>query len=453
MHVIVFDPVQRPSEDGVDGHLLYGDSKVFAALMQGVIDFVGFCRNGVPENDGDHYIVTTELHVVVMRRVETRVVLAVSFKRGEVGNRRGKNLFEKFYSQYVLLHGGFEMQQQQGFPLRDTLDDFVAAFTAAETTSQDLFAGIKYAPVERHAFLAVHALGMEIVSEYVSVKNFLILFNGLLVSTGLDPVVAAPLYHYLAVEGNGNVSNKKLTRPPYGRISTPAVLPGGGSSSFGRCIRLTGTKGFLFGTDDEGNSFCPLVYLAQEAYYLCAYLLDGLMFVFLLDSTNKPDNTLFTKLAHQLSSNLDIPRDVVPLLESDMKHAQADDNDPSVVPFEFTYRNPLNESVIGGDPKKMSHAKSKWAMIPFGGASKRLSAPDPVRESLKDRMHALMGSDDEVVEVSVKTGSNEGWMHASRGVTGREILIDMHKDPKVPLWKALEEIDTFTSSRFSTVFL
>lgn len=454
--VSVFDPVERPTEDGNDHHLLYGDSKSFAALMQGVVDFTTFCGNGATSSEEDqHYVVTTKLHVIMMRRVEPRAVLVMVF-----GKEGRQSVFEKFYALYVLLHGSFEMQQQQGFPLRDTLDDFVPAFIACEVNTGET-PGIKYAPVERHAFLAVHALGMELVSEYSPVKHFLVLWDGMLLATSVDPVQTAPLYQYLVVEGSGKVSNKKLTQPPYGRISTPAVLPGGGSSSFGRCIRQSGSKGYLFGTDDSGNFFCPLVYLREDnklvSYYMCAYLMDGLMFVLLLDSTAKPENSLFTKLAHQLSSNLDIPRDLVPLIESDLKH-DADDLDPSSVPFGFSYRNPLNASVMSvgmHEKAKISRlGKFQWNLNPFGGGpDKHASVPKSKRDGLQARLQALVDVDEDIVEVSVKTGSNEGWMHVARGTSGREILIDMHKDPKVPLWKALEEIDTFTSARFSTVFL
>jgi hypothetical protein len=441
--LVIFDPSERVAEEGPDGHMLYAyyAEKNFASLMQGVVDFTNFWKTDKRE----FYTIRTEMHVILLREVEDSIILGMVFP-GSV--ETSKKFFSKFHETYILLHGTIRHQIEHIYPLQDTMDDFIPAFIAAEMGGIPRTTGIRYAPVERHAFLAVHALGMELVDEYEPVEEFAILFAGHLVSTSLDPVAFRPLFEYL-VETTAGVSNRKLASPPYGRIATPAVLPGGGSSSFGRTNQI-GEKGFLFGADDSGNVFCPLVYIHSEGlqrpFYLCAYLLDELMFVFLLNSDSKPAASLFQKLSHQVSSNLDIHRELVPLLRSDLKHSQADD---SAVPFGFAYRNPMNAAVMSKDSAK-SEGKSRFG---FGGWGKQAATVDHAREALKQRMHALAESDDEIVEISVKSGTNQGWIHFEKGCTGRELMVDMHNDPKNPLWKALEEIDTFTSNKFSTVFL
>ena len=465
--VILFDPSR---EDLTDSKLVYyyggsldeSERRNESNLIQGVVDFAFFCSNGSSDMS-DPVTIETEYLIFLVNVLEASLRICLVFlNKDRISLSSGKSIMNKFITTYFLLHGSISDQSSKGIPLSSSMDDFVPAFVAAESSrSKSIESAIRYAPVDRHAFLAVHSLGLEILDEFKNqISHFAFLFKGFLISTSLEPDLLAPLYAYLVMDScNGSVSNTKLLKSPYGRISTPAVVPGGGSSSFGRCNVFdseNSSHGFLFGPTGGGGAgvFCPLVYLQNNTKrYLCVYLINSFMVVLLLQSIS--DFELFKRIENVFTDNHVFDDEIVPLVRSDFAKSITDLANPS---FEFTYRNLINKSLIisdncmnGGDRKRS--LLSRTFLYPFSDRNVSKS-PDMhgYEDPLRYKIFELAKNFDRISNISVKKSSSEGWRIFTRRGPFREVEF-FFRDPKTPLWKVNAEIENVFRHKFDSIFL
>ena len=366
---------------------------------------------------------------------------------GSTGEKVCETIFENFKAHLFLLHGPIRaIAEKQHL---DSLDDFIPAFLRAENACMH---AIRYAPVERHSLVSVHSLGLELMAEFhPNVRQFAILYKGLVVSSSFDPTTFAPLYSYLVSQGN-SVSNTKLTEPPFGRIGTPAILPGGGSSSFGRSNAFDkdrNSHGFLLGPTGQGESvFCPIVHFPNASSgYLCVYILNGLLVALVLGDVSQ--FSFFKRIEKFLVDNNEINYEILSLLRNDMA---AGSEGKSSKNFTYRFHNRINNSLMTDE------AMEKGGRRFFGQLNNTFMYPftkaQPTDGASKSELTATMMSlveSSPIDELAVKPSSNEGWT-VFRRRNDRELLFEFN-DPKMPLWKVNSEIANFIGIKFNSVYI
>jgi hypothetical protein len=485
--VIVFDPIRIPKdsqfenpEDALaEAKLLYyysagvqverAEQRSQAGLIQGVVDFTTFvstCGGDKPESTQPVSVETEQLRYLI-KEIEKNIFLTICFDRIGITESVCNTVFDRFTHYYFLLHGSIINQLNRGFALNLTMDDFVPSFIAAEATgvTRSVPLAIRYAPVDAHALVSVHAVGLELLTEFnkASLCDFAILYRGFLVSSSIDPDSLAPLYAYLAQNPvTGDVSNIKLLRPPYGRIGTPAAVEvGGGSSAFGRCNYFdadNNSNGFLFGATGAGEGiFSPKIYLNNNTEgFLIAYLINGMMVVGI--SKEKPSFVMLKRLETFLSDNNELNDETLPLLRSDYAKAMASKGEG----FDFVYLNKISKSLIPIDSalsrKDMKRASSFFTsrfMYPFSdrpGSSAKTAEEETRGDVLDSNINVLADYSQDISQIAVKSGSNDGWKVFMRKGKDREMKFDF-KDTKLPLWKVNSDISNFLKVKFESVAL
>ena len=487
--VILFDPtrtpnnkssqLESPEEALAEARLLYyysagvqvdrAEQRSQASLIQGVVDFATFVSTGggeKPESNEPVAVETEQLRYLI-KEIEKNVFLTICFDRVGVTESVCNTVFDRFSQYYFLLHGSVTTQLSRGFSLNLTMDDFVPSFIAAEASgvTRSVPLAIRYAPVDAHALVSVHALGLELLTEFnkTSICDFAILYRGFLVSSSIEPDSLAPLYAYLTQSPvTGDISNVKLLRPPYGRIGTPAAVEvGGGSSAFGRCNYFdadNNSNGFLFGATGAGEGiFSPKIYLRNNTEgFLIAYLINGMMVVAL--SREIPSFVTLKRLETFLSDNNELNDETLPLLRSDYAKAMAAKGEG----FDFVYLNKVSKSLIPiecalsrKDMKRASSFFTSRFMYPFAdktGNSAKTAAEDTREEELDSNINMLASTCEDISQISVKAGSNDGWKVFVRKGKDREMRFDF-KDPKLPLWKVNSDISNFLKVKFESVAL
>ena len=495
--VIVFDPLARavhrldensdsqeslpsisPEDAEADAKLLYyypcdstrvEDRRNQSNLIQGVLEFAKYCRNDPKTANTDIFeISTSQLFILVKQYSPTSSVHICIVFGASIKKSMAVNLLNKFISYYELLHGPLTQQLDAGYSLADTFDDYVPCYIGAEggTVPQ----GIRYAPVDRHCIVATHSLGLEMLYEFSEfISEFAIMYKGHLISSSLAPESLVNLYSYLVLcSRTGTVSNTKLLNPPYGRISTPAISPGGGSSAFGRSNFFdlqNSSDGFLFGPTGVGESvFAPGVWINGKMKKLVAYLVNGLMLCCLTETT-----AVYAQIARIkkfIDENHEVD-EIFALVRSDFaKYNSAQRVAPQGL--DYMYMNHVNKSLVISDKPEKSSTRSysvgnllgSRLIAPFSAQAKINNSPtpqivplpdsimaDPVTQSISELVH--MHPD--ISNVSVKPSSSEGWrIFTRRG--DRSIMFEF-KDPKVPLWKVSTEVDGFVNNNFESIYV
>lgn len=483
--VLIIDPSVEPptnndSEDAspvspedklADAKLLYyfpsestaaDDRRTASSIFRGIVEFAMFCGNNqVGRREDEFFKVKSSNVYTVMKFVEPNILLVIVFDLIE-SDWTAENLFNRFYETYYLLHGLIGSKSN----LTDTFEDFIPSFVSAETVigeeSSFTLNGLRYAPIERHGFVAMHAVGLEILAEHENdIFDFFILFSGHLVSMSFCPDTFRPLYNYLVMNmRDGSVDNAKLSLPPFGRIGTPAALPLGGLSSYGRTNKFDTRAGWLFGPTGEGECvFCPHVFLNGDTNGtpLAVYVSQELLFGFTLKSTNP---MVFKKLEKFISDNNELNKEIIPIIRNDfalsLSVSAAEDDEP----LKYVYHNKVNQSGMFSKSGKTQMNQPSAAkkllrsatslLYPFTGTPP-LESPKHGRK-LKGRIQELMAQRPDVCEIAVKRSVHQGWSVGKRSQSGREIYYEF-KNPRVPLWKALTEIEQFNTSRFNSVYI
>jgi hypothetical protein len=476
--VIVFDPsktaVETPGmsiEDATaDAKMLYyyspevvevGDRRNQSNLLQGVVEFGSFIDSPAEpaQSHSKSFSVDTEQLSIEILQVEQGLFLAIVVGKPNSGD--SAQFLLRFYAYYKLLHGTFRDQLASRIPLSSTLDDFTPCFVAAECgPTRALPIAIRYAPIEPHSLVSVHALGLELACEFENwIIGFAMLFKGFLVSTSIRPEALAPLFTYLVMNPvTGDVSNTKLLKPPYGRIGTPAIARGGGSSAFGRCNYFdseNSSHGFLFGPTGAGESvFCPHVVLEDgTSGYLVAYIINGLMAVAVVRSVT--EFAPFRRFENFFTDNNELNDEVVPLLRSDFAKVQ----NVAKEQFDFVYLNSVNKALIPHDASAASAAMKKGQsffsgrfLYPFNDKGKRIDAATPEDTEISAAIERLAESSPDIAEIAVKASSNKGWKVFIRRGKQRQVSFDF-KESKVPLWKVDADIANFLQVKFESVML
>lgn len=474
--VIVFDPSRAVSgdpnpslspEDAVaDAKLLYyyspdfvdpSDRRNQSNLLQGIVEFGSFIDS--PADTAASYSkpfsVDTENSVIAIQQVEANVFLCIVVSNLALCDTH--TILHHLYSYYKLLHGSIWDQKT----LSGTMDDFLPNFFAAELGANQRLApiAIRYAPIDAHALVAVHALGLELICEFESwILGFGFFFKGFLVSSSFVPDAFAPLFAYLVMNATtAAVSNTKLLRPPYGRIGTPAIA-GGGSSAFGRCNYFDSdnySHGFLFGPTGVGESvFCPQVELNDGTKgYLVAYIINGLMAVLVVRSNTQFGT--FKRFENFLTDNHELNDEIIPLLRSDFAKAHNGGKEQ----FDFEYLNGVNKSLIPHDShaataglKKSQSFFSGRFLHAFNDKGKRTDSVAGEDIEVSAAIERLADSNDEISQIAVKAASNKGWKVFVRRGQQRQIRFDF-KDSKIPLWKVDVEIAHFLQVKFESIML
>ena len=429
-------------------------------LIQGVMAFGKFCA--LSTTPAEPLQIETEQLLILAVPVETDIVVAIVFS-SSTSLSVGSALVDRFYSYYKLLHGTIRGQLVAGYALQDTMSDYVSSFIASESGSGSIPAGIRYAPVERHCLVAAHAFGLELMSEFPDlITDFSLTYRGFLVSSSIDPELLLPLYTYMCLDPRtGSCSNSKLLSPPYSRIGTPAILPGGGSSAFGRCNFFdldNDSEGFLFGPTGVGEAvFSPVVYLGDGTpRYLVTYLINGLMLTLLV--TTVDEFQILVRLEKYIKESHELNDEIMSLLRGDFAKASRNSGKE---PFEYVSRNIVNKSLIVHEAAGRSQRSvgglfaGSRLLNPFGGGT-RTHTTDPTtsrrHDSLSDRLDALVTRDPTIASVAVKASSNEGWRVYSRRDRNRSIQFEF-KDPKIPLWRINEDIENFIKVKFDSIYV
>ena len=435
--VIVFDPSRKcvnptvdlsPDEAEQEAKLLYYynessfptayDKRTQSSLLEGVFGFAKFCQNSTTSSTCP-LIMETAKYRFIVSEVEPSIYISLIYDVLAVESAC-VDIFEIFKKYFYLLHGSIrDLIQNEHL---DSMDDFVPCFVKSVTDVFPKF-GIRYAPVERHAFVAVHSLGMELLYEFDQVDEFAIFYRGLFISSSMDPETVCPLYHYLVTTPRGTVCNTKLAEPPFGRIGTPAILPGGGSSSFGRSNAMIKENGFLFGPTGEGEGvFCPLVFLQTSAGYLCVYILNGLMFVFVLKSVS--NFSVFKRIEKYLSENNEITYEILPLLNTSVVNSCGK---------HLWFINKVNMSIVSEEIS--TQYGFLWSLV-----------KQPPSKSTMQICHPT-----NAIEFAYKPATNEGW-HVFRNKNQREFVVRL-ADHKMPLWKVNGEIERLIAEKFNATYM
>ena len=429
-------------------------------LIQGVVDFSRFVKYpGGCDNKTDPLTVETDMFMFVVRQVEPDIYVCMCFDRNAISLVVAKNFLERFYDVYFLLHGRIRDR------LTVSMDDFVPAYISAETIgslAKNIPTAIRYAPVEAHALVSVHSLGLELMSEFQAYfSDFAILYRGFLVSSSIDPHSLAPLYSYLAMSSaSGEVSNIKLLRPPYGRIGTPAAMESdGGSSSFGRCNYFdvdNSSHGFLFGPTGAGEAvFAPRVYLRSLTEgYLVSFLINGVMVVVV--SRQVPEYVTLKRLETFLSDNNEFNEETLSLLRTDFTKSMAQTNHEN---FDLVYVNKVSKSLISFEStqgrKDMKRASSFFTsrfMYPFNDRNNTGKNEAEDHNNVWSNIDHLTDACNDVSQIAVKQSSEEGWKVFMRRGKDREMRFDF-RDAKIPLWKVHSDIANFLKVKFVSVAL
>jgi hypothetical protein len=261
---------------------------------------------------------------------------------------------------------------------------------------------------------------------------------------------------------SGSVSNSKLLNSPYGRINSPAVVEGGGSSSFGRCNFFdsdNSSNGFLFGPTGGGSSvFCPEIHLRDgSSHFLCVYVINNFMIVVLLRNLNNFE--LFKSIELFFTENSAFNDEIIPLVRSDF--AKSANSSPNFA-FDFTYRNLVNKSLIASDRNTFGEHNRKEKKPSFFSRSflypftDRFASgtPDTLRfeDLVKCKIADVAKKFNDISNISVKKSTNDGWRVLRRSGLFREV--DFHfNDPKTPLWKINTEIQYVFRHKFDSIFL
>ena len=442
------------------------DRRNISSILRGVLEFATFCANGTVA-EGSFLKINSSNVFTIMKKVEANILLGIVFDKFE-SDYTAERLFMKFYETYYLLHGLIGNQAN----LSDTFEDFIPSFIDTETVvgeaSTCTLNGVRYAPIERHGFVAMHAIGCEILAEFEKeISDFFILFSGHLVSMSFTPEMFRPLYNYLVMNGrDGSVDNGKLSVPPYGRIGTPAALPGGGLSSYGRSNKFVNRSGWLLGPTGQGDCvYCPHVYLggSSEGSPLGVFVLQELLFGFTFKATSI---TVFKKIEKFLTDNNELNKEILPLVRNDFMLSQSVSAAETDDPIGYVYRNTVNQSgMFSGtrqakqSPELSSSSAAKKILrsatsllYPFTATPPLDSSSEKQTVELRDKMQYMMMVRDDVGEIAVKRSTHEGWRVSRRSQSGRDIFYAF-KNPRIPLWKALIDIEQFNTSRFNSVYI
>jgi hypothetical protein len=451
-------------------HVEPSERRSQASLIQGAFEFTKFVKNEKDDKRSSEFKIETDQLLFTVRELDENIYIALVVERAKLNESVTSLILDRLISYYFLLHGSVREQLAQGFALSTTMDDFIPCFVASETITSGVPVSIRYAPVEAHALVAVHSLGLELLSEFrdSGILDFAIMYRGYLVSSSMEPDVLAPLYSYLVMNSStGEVSNVKLLRPPYGRIGTPAIALGGGSSAFGRSNFFdadNASNGFLFGPTGGGEAvFSPKVFLKGETNtsvssgYLLAYILNGVMVAVI--TRESPEYVLSKRIETFLVDNHELNEETLSLLRADFaKHllnAHVKEN------FDFVYLNKVSKSLIPfnsssgkKDFKRGTSFFSSRFVYPFGGgAHAQNSASQTAREQAIDsRIAATVTENPDIASLALKASSDDGWKVFMRKGHEREMKFDF-KDPKLPLWKVNADIAHFLKVRFESVVL
>ena len=443
------------------------ERKSQASLIQGAMQFSTFVKNSDNNNDTELFFsIETDYLLYLVRELDSGIFVTLIVERSSLTQAAGKLILNRFVAYYRLLHGSVRDQLNQGFPLTVTMDDFVPCFIASETDTSAFPIAIRYAPVEAHAVVSVHALGLEILTEFKDsgVIDFAILYKGFLVSSSLEPETLAPLYSYLVLNSaTGEVSNIKLLRPPYGRIGTPAIALGGGASAFGRCNNFDAdntSNGFLFGATGAGEAvFAPRIFFPdKKSGYLVAYILNGAMIVVI--TRESPEYVLLRRIETLLVDNHEFNEETLSLLRADFAKASLASNNKENG-FDFVYLNKVTSSLIPFDSasgkkdlKRGASFFSSRFVYPFAGTGS--GSPSRTQAALEEAIDSAIESavreNPGLASVALKASSDHGWKVFMRRGQEREMKFDF-KDPKLPLWKVNADIAHFLKVRFDSVVL
>jgi len=473
-----------PEEIDADTKLIYyfpsettpiEDRRNQSSMIRGMIDFSVFCSNGqIADITKEYFKVRSSNNFIIAKNIGG-IFLAIVFDFSSgVTEQYCMQMYGNFLSIFHLLHGPIQSLSANG-TLSDMLDDFVPSYVAAESSGDAkniFFTGIRYAAVDRHGFVGMHALNLEILANHeTEILESIILFDGNLVCSSLSPERLRPLYEYLVMNTRtGAVDHAKLSVSPYGRIGTPAALPGGGSSSFGRSNRFSENSGWLFGPTGEGECvFCPSVHVVPESSSdvtgqpMAAFVISKLMFIFLFAPGKKQTFSTFREIEIFLTDNNELHKEILPLLVQDAAAANAADLKEQSSSLEFTYLNKLNQSMMcsvgsNGIKQNTTHAgprkfwSSMTANFIIRSNPSSNGTTEMMSEQLSGRMRGMIADRDDVFEIAVKLSPNDGWQLVKKSKSDREMFFKF-KNPKFPLWKILEDIEVVSETRFSSVYI
>lgn len=94
-------------------------------------------------------------------------------------------------------------------------------------------------------------------------------------------------------------------------------------------------------------------------------------------------------------------------------------------------------------------------MYPFSdrpGSSAKTAEEETKENELDSNINVLADYSQDVSQIAVKSGSNDGWKVFMRKGKDREMRFDF-KDPKLPLWKVNSDISNFLKVKFESVAL
>lgn len=461
-----------------------------------------------------------------------------------------KAVVGNIYRVFRLLHGNVSdyLEKYSREKLIDLLEDYIPAYL--ETVSHTLYEynftnsifyeldGFQYGPVERNTYVSISSF-LGVLQEQLNlksagsisggagnassanpgqnnnmggnsssstagvnagvkdfpdsiVKSMAVFYNAHLIYSGMSLDDMKVLYGYLVNMYNGQVSNTKLNRAPYGRIPTAAGHQSG-SSTFARSHLVNSSEngnnstaqknanpaGYLFGCDKH-KMFVPQVFLSDGSEgQLVSLCYKGILLIVIFESGVNVDARLLDQLKRlatgtgpdTLEENLVALQPVIA-----KQFSLVMDNDDE---YKFLYFNHSNEAL-----RVSNHYTSEAALYGDGSTKSRLSnlfsgfssfgrnasndgcagqngtvADEKVFESssgkellLSTNLHSCIGkhSSTGYREVCIKE-ADRGWICAKRSLE-REFYLILDQ-PQMTLARCQVECARFSEIHFSNIYM
>lgn len=475
----IFDPElapesPKPSEEEVaDAKILYyspssasvEEKRSQVGLLEGIIAFAAMFQGeeSVRSNGPLRSLRTKQLAFSILE-VEPHTWMVLVMRHAQVSPEGSRGSAEPVYDEerpsdstlqailknchsiLRLLHGEIQsfVRSKSLDKLSDLLEDFIPAFLeTVDTTDMGIFQeldGFRYGPVERNTCVTIHCFLDKLQEQFPQIRHSALLYNAHLIysSCSLDDLVV--LYGYL-VSFNGAVSNLKLNRVPFGRLTTAASQPGGGSSSFGRAFLLSDEDDYLLGSA-RGSVFVPTVHLLETAGQLVVLTFRGIMLVLIFEKSAPLDLKMLESLrvlCNRPSGDGLSLAELHPMIAP--QYAQVMEHEDQC---RFVYYNQANHALW------LSNQPGQTRSL-LGGTRPVNSGPKPQERGLLPPLRSVLADPRlKCREVSWKS-ADRGWICAKRW-REREfyLLLD---GVATSLSRCQEECARFASKHFKNIFM
>ncbi|CEM20359.1 unnamed protein product [Vitrella brassicaformis CCMP3155] len=483
--VLVFDPSRKahrkkPTEEDVqDAKIIYyhpsgaspEEKRQQVGLVEGLISFTRMFRES--EGSPAFRAVRTQQHLIVARECEPSIWMAMALLHSTTSGLDGADatdwddddvsdtvllaLLRNCHEVFTLLHGRIRSFCDRKSRLCDLFEDFIPAYIAtidcSDLTILHEMDGYHFGPVERGTYLAIQSFLSVLQRNFPVIRYAALLYDAYLVYSGLPPADMRLLYSYLVSYANGNVSNHKLNRRPFGRMPTAASQPGGGSSSFGRVQLLEGNEdGFIFGPSNvptgsgASSMFVPPIALHNGSTgQLLAFLYQGIMLVMVLHGGLEGDSV--DRRARLAFDPGEVPalheaavyspgglKDLLPSVHEQFTRIMSQEDS-----YRFVYFNAAN------------HAVRKSNRATASGKEKCSSSLLPHESHVVQNMHAVFtDTDPECREILLKS-SGSGWI-GGKNTLDREFFVALDGS-NLSFTKAQDEMQKFGTIHFANIFI